>query len=101
MKNLFYLLSILLVLAGCRQPQGGSQAAEEAALYKRLSAGRIHLPNGWSLTPAGQGVDLYDDLPLNLVVSPSGKYLAITNNGQSHQSLVLLDAASHLSLIHI
>lgn len=93
-KLLCFLLAAASLL-GCRPPQGGSQAAAETALYKRLSAGRLRLPNGWSLTPAGQGFPLYDDLPLNLVVSPSGRYLAVTNNGQARQSLVLLEAATH------
>ncbi len=51
---------------------------------------RIYLPNGWSLTPLGRSVTL-GDLPLNIVVSPSKKYLAITNNGQSTQTIQLID----------
>ena len=60
-------------------------------MYKSLAAKRVSLPNGWSLTPPGRSLDL-DDLPLNLVVSPTKKYLAVTNNGQSTQSITLLDA---------
>ncbi len=62
-------------------------------MYKKLAAARVNLPNGWSLTPPGRSLDL-DDLPLNLVVSPSKKYIAITNNGQSTQSITLIDAAT-------
>jgi hypothetical protein len=50
----------------------------------------VILPNGWKLTPAGQSFDL-GDLPLNLAVSPSSKYIAVTNNGQSTQSIELVD----------
>jgi DNA-binding beta-propeller fold protein YncE len=50
----------------------------------------INLPNGWSLTPAGKQVTV-GDLPLNMVVSPDSKMIAITNNGQSDQSVQLLD----------
>ncbi|HUR11965.1 MAG TPA: bifunctional YncE family protein/alkaline phosphatase family protein [Flavitalea sp.] len=63
------------------------------SLYSRqipLSKKRVTLPNGWSLTPVGQSLPL-GDLPLNLIVSPSKKYLAVTNNGQSVQSLQLID----------
>ncbi|MDQ6890982.1 MAG: bifunctional YncE family protein/alkaline phosphatase family protein, partial [Bacteroidota bacterium] len=56
-------------------------------------ASKLTLPNGWSLTPAGQGY-LLGDLPLNIAVSNSKKLLAITNNGQSTQSIQLIDAAS-------
>ncbi len=52
---------------------------------------RILLPNGWSLTPVGESLPL-GDLPLNMAVSPSRKYIAITNNGQSIQSIQLIDA---------
>ncbi|HEY4967868.1 MAG TPA: hypothetical protein VII28_15790, partial [Puia sp.] len=55
------------------------------------TARRMMLPNGWSLTPLGRSIPL-GDLPLNIIVSPSKKYLAITNNGQSTQSVQLIDA---------
>lgn len=51
---------------------------------------KVTLPNGWSLSPAGRHLPL-GDLPLNIVVSASGNLLAVTNNGQSVQSLQLVD----------
>jgi len=51
---------------------------------------QILLPNGWKLSPAGRSLPL-GDLPLNMAQSKSGKYLAVTNNGQSTQSLQLID----------
>jgi YVTN family beta-propeller protein len=59
---------------------------------KDSTANRIQLPNGWSLTPLGRSLNL-GDLPLNMIVSPSKKYLAVTNNGQSIQSVQLIDPA--------
>jgi YVTN family beta-propeller protein len=50
----------------------------------------LKLPNGWSLTPAGHAVTL-GDLPLNLVVSPTSEYIAVTNNGVGDQSIELFD----------
>ena len=47
---------------------------------------KVLLPNGWSLTPAGHSLPL-GDLPLNIAVAPSGHWLAVTNNGQSTQTL--------------
>jgi YVTN family beta-propeller protein len=55
-----------------------------------LARARVHLPNGWSLTPAGHSLPL-GDLPLNIAVSSSHRYLAVTNNGQSVQTLQLID----------
>jgi YVTN family beta-propeller protein len=57
---------------------------------KIKQTGQILLPNGWKLSPAGRSIQL-GDLPLNMQLSPSGKYLAITNNGQSTQTLQLVD----------
>lgn len=51
---------------------------------------QILLSNGWKLSPAGSAITL-GDLPLNLKISPSGKFAAVTNNGQSTQSVELID----------
>lgn len=56
------------------------------------TASRLMLPNGWSLTPVGRSVPL-GDLPLNMAISPNGKRLAVTNNGQSTQTIQLIDIA--------
>ena len=60
---------------------------------QQLESKRVGLPNGWSLTPVGKSLPL-GDLPLNMAVSPSKKLIAITNNGQSVQSLQLIDAVN-------
>ena len=51
---------------------------------------KVLLPNGWSLSPAGRSLPL-GDLPLNIQVSLSQKLIAVTNNGQSKQSIQLID----------
>src|SRR5918995_501378 len=51
---------------------------------------RVRLSNGWYLSPAGRSIPL-GDLPLNLALSKSKKWLAATNNGQSVQSIQLID----------
>ena len=58
---------------------------------------RVKLPNGWSLTPVGKSLPL-GDLPLNIVVSKSHHYAAVTNNGQSVQTIQLLDARTDREL---
>src|SRR4026208_2537813 len=50
----------------------------------------VMLPNGWKLSPAGRSLPL-GDLPLNIAVSRSKKLMAVTNNGQSVQSIQLID----------
>ena len=61
---------------------------------------KITLPNGWSLSPAGHGY-LLGDLPLNIAVNNSKKMMAVTNNGQSTQSIQLIDVASEKILDNI
>src|SRR5882757_8626775 len=54
---------------------------------------QVLLPNGWKLSPAGRSLPLgpMSDLPLNLKISRSGRLMAVTNNGQSTQSVQLID----------
>jgi len=54
----------------------------------------IKLPNGWSLSPAGKSLPL-GDLPLNIAVSASKKYMAVTNNGQGKQSIQLINLSKN------
>ncbi|MCY7290988.1 MAG: YncE family protein, partial [Ferruginibacter sp.] len=62
-----------------------------------LNTKRITLPNGWSLTPVGNTLPL-GDLPLNIAVSNTQKYFAVTNNGQSTQTIQLFDAKKEKEL---
>lgn len=62
-----------------------------------LDKKRVLLPNGWYLTPVGKQVPL-GDLPLNLVVSNNRRYLAVTSNGQSKQSIELFDVQKGIKL---
>jgi len=68
-----------------------SIAIAQPTPYNANTHEKVTLSNGWHLSPAGRSLPL-GDLPLNLVVSPSKKYLAVTNNGQSVQSIQLIDA---------
>ena len=79
MKNVLSLF-VLLALAGSLSAQS----------LDEIESKRVTLSNGWSITPVGDMVPL-GDLPLNIAVAPSGKLLAVTNNGQSTQQLMLFD----------
>jgi len=71
-----------------------------AQTLSQIESKRITLPNGWSLTPTGKQLPL-GDLPLNIAVSSSKKLLAVTNNGQSKQSIQLIDVRSQKILDNI
>ena len=65
--------------AGAKVPAAGQDSS------------RTELPNGWYLTPAGASIPLSADLPLNIAVSPDGRYAAVTNNGNGAQTIDLID----------
>jgi YVTN family beta-propeller protein len=58
---------------------------------------QVLLPNGWKLSPAGRSLPL-GDLPLNMQLSASGRLLAVTNNGESTQSIQLIDPKTEKQL---
>jgi len=60
------------------------------AEIKLHKSDKITLPNGWSLSPVGNQIPI-GDLPLNIALSPDLKYTAITNNGESTQSIQLIN----------
>ena len=86
-----YYLSIVLFLVVLN---AHTQTIEE------VESKRIQLPNGWSLSPVGRSLPL-GDLPLNIAVSKSKKYIAVTNNGQSTQTIQLIDAVNETVLDQI
>ncbi len=55
-----------------------------------LGGGETLLPNGWRIAPAGRHMSI-GDLPLNLVLSPDGRYLIVTNNGYARPTLRVVD----------
>jgi YVTN family beta-propeller protein len=57
---------------------------------KIIGGERVLLPNGWILSPVGRSLPL-GDLPLNMQVSHNKKMIAVTNNGQSTQTIQLID----------
>ncbi|HEU4903082.1 MAG TPA: hypothetical protein VFT06_09825, partial [Flavisolibacter sp.] len=78
-KSILSLLLLAGLTGGYAQQPGKSKTS-------------VLLSNGWRLSPAGKSLAL-GDLPLNLAVSASKKYLAVTNNGYSDQSIQLIDVA--------
>ncbi|HEX5027062.1 MAG TPA: hypothetical protein VFV68_17395, partial [Agriterribacter sp.] len=86
MKILLLHVTILWCCARPFMAIGQSSSSLEAMLESR----KTQLPNGWQLSPAGSMLPL-GDLPLNMAVSSSKKLMAVTNNGQSVQSIQLID----------
>src|SRR5262249_34942126 len=58
-----------------------------------LTDGSTLLSNGWRLAPAGRHL-VVGTLPLNLVISPDGRYAVVTNDGVNRPSFTVIDVAS-------
>jgi YVTN family beta-propeller protein len=82
--------SLFVLLAGII---GGCGGTLPSLLPGRLADGRVRLPNGWYLSPAGAQVEV-GELPLNMVVTPDERYVITTDNGTAVQNLTVVDVAS-------
>lgn len=83
MKKLFLLLAlagatIYLVSQPASLPRVGPQAD-----------GRVLLPNGWHIDPAGRQIPL-DTMPSTSLVSPDGKFLLVLHQGYNPPSIAVL-----------
>ncbi len=89
------LIVVCLIFVAVKHTHAQTAAGEKGSVNKR-----VHLPNGWALSPAGRFLPL-GDLPLNIAVSSSKKYIAVTNNGQSVQSIQLINPATEKILCNL
>ena len=82
------LASILLLTTALAQ-------TAKKALHEpcgRTATGTL-LPNGWTLTPEGEQITV-SQLPLNMVLSPDGRYLLSTTNGYGLQQIDVIDVSA-------
>src|SRR5262245_25824371 len=80
-----------------------ARAADEAAPRDtpgQTSDGRVRLPNGWFLSPAGKQVKV-GDFPLGLAISPDGRLAAVTHSGWHANGLDLVDLESGTHLQNV
>ena len=96
MKNIklvltVFLLSLIVFLPGCLSisPQIESLELEKRLLPGITEDGKVLLPNQWSLKPTGTQM-LIGDLPLNMVFSPDGRYLAIIHGGYGPNEIIII-----------
>ena len=68
-----------------------------STLFAQQITEAVVLPNGWKLTPAGKSIPL-GDLPLNMVSNHAGTLLAVTNNGQSTQTIQLINVKTQTTV---
>src|SRR5476651_1063037 len=78
---------IVICAAGVGIAQRGSAPTE---LPGALGGGTTLLPNGWRIAPAGRHMAI-GDFPMNMVLSPDGHHLIVTNNGYDKPTLRIVD----------
>ena len=89
-------MSLLLLLVSLSQapqaeaPQAEAPQAEAPLLPGRQDDGRVQLPNGWSLRPAGAQVKV-GDFPVNVAVHPGGRWLAVLHAGAGTHEVAVVD----------
>src|SRR5262245_46273733 len=92
-RTAFFLFGSVLVA----MTTGLVTIAQRAAAPPRrpgiIGNGVAQLPNGWRIAPAGRHAPV-GDLPLNMIWSPDGRYLIVTNNGWSKPTLTIFDTAN-------
>src|SRR5262249_1264181 len=89
----FAVVSTLAFGAMWVSPFAQSAMPQPSAQPGGQSDGSMLLPNGWRIAPAGRSLAL-STLPLNIVLSPDGKYAIVTNNGLMKPSLSIIDIAN-------
>ena len=91
----------LVLLASLSRPATVSSAQASASAGKPaarpMAAPRVTLlPNGWRISPVGQHISI-GDLPMNMVMTPDGDHVIVTNNGYSQPNLVVYDYTKQIS----
>ena len=69
---------------------GAALSAEENPRYAGPSREGFLLPNGWTISPAGEQVPL-TDLPLNILPLAGGRQALVGSSGYNRHELVLVD----------
>ncbi len=83
-------LAALLLLAATMTP---SLHAQEKPQYAGPTDRGFLLPNGWTLTPAGDQV-LTTDMVLDVKLTPDGKHALVASSGYNAHELIVVDLAS-------
>ena len=88
-----------LVLSGllCATVLAAQELTSARASAPRMKEPKVTLlPNGWRISPVGEHITI-GDLPMNLVMSPDGDHLIVTNNGYSQPNLVVYDFTKQIA----
>jgi DNA-binding beta-propeller fold protein YncE len=88
-RSVFYFLRLRWVFAGLLLASFFFPSTLSAQLPGQIG-GRVLLPDGWWLSPAGSSV-LLSTMPMNAALSPDEHFLAVTHAGMSKPQVILVD----------
>jgi len=89
-SNLVIISQLLLAMLGL------SCSGTHVVLPGKTVEGRMLLPNGWYITPAGKQIEV-GDAPLNFDIDPDGNYAIVTNNGEGDQTVCIVDVKNGMA----
>lgn len=84
------LLSPALGQEATTAPQEAATVAKPLSLPGVLPGGDILLPNGWKIGAVGTQVNV-GDFPVNMLLTPDQRYLAVLHSGYGEHEIILID----------
>src|SRR6476646_6566855 len=90
----YALLGVFSIIVALASLSTLAEQGPGAPVWPGYQGGGVTLlPNGWRVAPAGRHVTV-GDLPMNLVASPDGRFLAVATSGFSKPALSIFDTRS-------
>src|SRR3954464_16068387 len=83
-------VAALSALTGCAEPAAAPAKPLQANML--LDGGRVVLPNGWQISPAGRTTKLPGDMPMRMIFAPAGQQLLVNTGGYNQHGISVLDA---------
>jgi YVTN family beta-propeller protein len=84
-----HTLALILILCSLSPSTITAQSKPPRKLPGSFARGTL-LPNGWTLTPEGEQIEV-SDLPLNMEMSRDGRYLIVATGGAGDQTINVID----------
>ncbi len=90
-------MALLLAVTTAAWADDAIQPVKKALVLPGVGAdGAVRLTNSWKINPVGRQLGL-GDLPVNIALHPSGKWLAILHAGYGEHEIVLVEIGTKRS----
>src|SRR5690349_18576791 len=94
-------ICVLVLTVSCASQTSTLHAEEPLAANVLLDGGRVVLPNGWTVSPAGKATKLPGDMPERILFSPDKKQILVNTGGYNVHGISVLDASTGAVLQHV